>query len=168
MKDKRQTIVSGILLILLGFFFLTLQVMPQFREWFDLTNSWPALIILIGAGIFLSGLIFGVPDMVIPGSVVSGIGAILYWQNATGNWESWSYVWALIPGFVGIGVTVAGLVKGKRKEIMDGLEAILVSAVLFVIFGSLLGPFPLGPYWPLLVIGIGVVLLVRAIFGARD
>jgi hypothetical protein len=43
-----------------------------------------------------------------PGSILAGIGGIFYYQNLTNDWESWAYIWALIPGFVGIGVSSAG------------------------------------------------------------
>ncbi len=47
-----------------------------------------------------------------PSIIVGGIGGILAYQDYTGHWESWSYLWTLIPGFVGlgIGVTAGGIV----------------------------------------------------------
>ena len=110
--------------------------------------------------------------MLVPASIVGGIGGILYLQNSgVLTWESWAYMWTLIPGFVGIGVFLAGLIKWDRKGIIDGLQTFLVGAVLFLVFGSLMGDmfgyFPFRDYLPVLLIALGVFLFIRAIFDRR-
>ena len=42
-------------------------------------------------------LLTGQPGMLVPACIVGGIGGMLYWQNLTGDWASWSYSWSLIP-----------------------------------------------------------------------
>jgi len=156
-ETRRNTLAIGILLILLGGFFLA-QIF-----WPGLTNlvSWPVIIIAVGAGLFLLGLIIRVPAMSVPAAIVAGIGGILYYQNLTGEWGSWSYMWALIPGFVGLGIIVGGLLGAKDLKITDGVRQVVTSIVLFLIFGAFFGGFRgLGDYWPLLLIGAGVVLLI--------
>ena len=97
--------------------------------------------------------------------ILGGIGGLLYWQVVTGRWASWSYAWALIPGFVGVGMIVAGLLesRGKRGELFrGGGTLLLISLILFAIFGSFLGGFfGLGKYWPLLLVVLGLFLLVQ-------
>jgi hypothetical protein len=46
---------------------------------------------------------------------------------------------------------------------------ILISLALFLVFGSFLGGFALlGPYWPVLLIGLGVLLLLgQLVFRTR-
>ena len=164
-KQQRSNLALGLLLILLGAILLAGQLVPGLRDWFTLYVSWPLIIIGIGGALLLMGLLTGEPDMAIPACIVGGIGGILYWQNATGRWESWSYAWALIPGFVGIGTVLMGLLSGKWKHVWEGLNTMLVSAVLFVIFGALFGGFTaFGPYWPVLLIAVGVLMLIQALF----
>ncbi len=164
-KQQRSNLTLGLLLILLGAVLLVGQVVPEFQDWFALHLSWPLIIIGVGAALLLIGLLTGEPDMAIPACIVAGIGGILYWQNITGRWESWAYVWALIPGFVGIGTVLMGLLSGKWKHVWEGLNTMLVSVVLFVIFGSLFGGFTtLGPYWPVLLIAVGVLMLIQSLF----
>jgi hypothetical protein len=106
--------------------------------------------------------------MAIPACIVGGIGSILYWQNLTGNWESWSYVWTFIPGFVGVGLILSGVLKGDTKEISEGFQTILISAVLFLIFGGVFGVLPfLRQYWPALLILLGLWQLGKALLGSR-
>ncbi|RPJ44519.1 MAG: hypothetical protein EHM21_10170 [Chloroflexi bacterium] len=166
-RRTRSSIVGGVLLILFGLFFLAYQLVPERFNWFQFEMSWPMIVITVGVGLLLFGLLVGAPGMAVPACIVSGIGLILYWQNLTGNWESWAYVWTLIPGFVGIGVILAGIFgEGRlRDAISGGLWLILISLVMFAIFGSFLGGMNLfGPYWPALLILLGLILLVRAFF----
>jgi hypothetical protein len=62
------------------------------------------------------------------------------------------------------------LLEGKPGEgLRNGGWLILISLVMFFIFGSFLGGASLlGPYWPLLLIGLGVLLLLQSVLGARS
>ena len=94
---------------------------------------------------------------------------MLYWQNQTGNWDSWAYAWALIPGFVGVGIILAGLLGGERRDAFSsGGRLILISVVMFLIFGSFFGALGfVGPYWPVLLIALGVLLFFQALVTRR-
>ena len=156
-ETRRNTLAIGILLILLGGFFLAQIIWPGLT----MLVSWPVIIIAVGAGLFLLGLIIRAPGMSVPAAIVAGIGGILYYQNLTGEWGSWSYMWALIPGFVGVGIIVGGLLGDKALKVAEGLRQVVISLVLFLVFGAFFGGFRgLGDYWPLLLIGAGVILLI--------
>ena len=107
--------------------------------------------------------------MAIPACIVGGIGGILYWQEITGNWESWAYAWTLIPGFVGVGIVLSGLLGGDfRQSARGGGWLIMISLVLFAVFGSFFGGLGLlGPYWPVLLILLGLLVLIRPLFRPR-
>lgn len=159
-RNRGARILGGILLILFGVYLLLVQVYPDLQI-FDYF-SWPVIIVGIGALIFIFGLIGGEPGMAVPACVVGGIGLILYYQNETGDWTSWSYAWALIPGFVGVGSILAGILgDSPRKSILDGITLILISGILFLVFGSLFGDLDfLGDYWPVLLILLGFWILI--------
>jgi hypothetical protein len=168
-SQKRKNIASGLILILIGLIFLAFQVFPALNVWAGEGFTWPVSIILVAFGLLVIGALTGTADMLIPASIVGGIGGILYLQNeGVLTWESWAYLWTLIPGFVGIGEVLAGIIKWKRRQIIDGLQSMLVSAVLFFVFGSLMGDmfgyFPFQDYLPVLLIALGVFLFIRALF----
>lgn len=169
MEAKRRTqIVGGLLLIVLGIAFLVFQLVPALRgwaEWINWEQGWPLIVIGVGVLLFVLGLAVGAPGMAIPACIVGGVGGLLFWQNVTGHWESWAYAWTLIPGFVGVGTILAGLLGGSlRKDVAAGAWMVLVSLVMFAIFGSFLGgPRWLGDYWPGLLIVLGAVLFIRAL-----
>jgi hypothetical protein len=168
-QQRRTALAGGIILIVLGVMFLVGQIVPEFSRWLRIEYSWPLWVIGWGAFLFILGLLTGAPGLAVPACIVAGIGGLLYWQNATGNWGSWAYAWALIPGFVGIGTLLMGILGEKpRESITGGLWMMFISLILFFIFGSVFGGLGLfGPYWPVLLIGLGVVVLLRSFFGRR-
>ncbi len=165
-QQKRSGMVLGLFLVLLGLFFLASELVPDIRQWTRFIFTWPISLVAVGAGLLLLGLITGNPGMAIPASILGGLGAIFYWQTLSHNWTSWAYIWTLIPGFVGFGIIVASLLGGKGSySISRGLQLILTSLVLFVVFGAIMGAFTgLGLYWPLLLIAAGIVLFIAGFF----
>jgi hypothetical protein len=167
-RGRRSSLATGLVLILIGVLVFVAQAVPNWDTWF----AWPLYIVGVGVILLAIGLLMRVPALAVPACIVGGIGGLLYYQNATDNWESWAYAWALIPGFVGVGVVVAGLLGGElRRALREGGQLILVSLVMFLAFGSffgLLGMGPLGRYWPALLIVLGVLILFnRLIFRRR-
>jgi hypothetical protein len=131
----------------------------------------------IGAGllVLLIGLVTGAPGMAVPASIIAGIGGILYYQNATGDFSSWSYMWTLIPGFVGVGSILAGLLgDDSRRNFGRGLRLLVTSAVMFLIFATFLGGLSiLGEFGlPIILILLGLYILARGFIrnnkGDRD
>ncbi len=165
----RGRIAAALVLILLGAWFLAVQLVPSLQAFAFNRTNWPLAIVGVGILLALIGLVTWVPDLLVPASIVSGIGILLYWQNLTGNWESWAYAWTLIPGFIGVGVFLASLLHGRAMEALTaGGWLVLISAFLLLIFGSFLGgPVLLGAYWPVLLILLGVIFLGRSLLHAR-
>ncbi len=165
--SRKSAITGGVVLILLGLIFLVGQMFPELRSWIT-TFSWPLIIVGVGALLLVIGLLTGVPGLAVPACIVGGIGGLLYWQNRTGDWASWAYAWALIPGFAGLGTILMGLLSGKGKDVRDGANTVLVSLILFAIFGSFLGaPWQIGRYWPVLLILLGLINLVQYFVRSR-
>jgi hypothetical protein len=163
--QRRSNLALGVVLILLGGIFLVTQLLPGLQ----LILSWPWIVIGVGAALLVIGLLVGAPDMAVPAVIVAGIGGILYYQNLTGDWTSWTYMWALIPAFVGVGMLVAALLGGRsRYAFREGLSTILVGVVLFLVFGSIFGAFTwLGAYWPLLLVAAGILILIQGLFRGK-
>ncbi len=166
MRQNRSTLFLGFLLILIGAWLVVSRQVPAVREWLDVNFAWPMWVIGAGLLIFLIGLITGTPGMSVPAAIVAGIGGILYYQNATDNYASWAYMWTLIPGFVGVGTILAGLLgEYTRLNIARGLNLLVVSVVMFLIFGAFFGGLSiLGPNGPaILLIALGVYILLRGL-----
>lgn len=168
-RRRRSNLAVGVVLVLIGAWFLAVQLVPGLGQWINIEFSWPLIIVGIGVLLLIIGLLTGAFEMAVPACIVGGIGGLLYWQNATGRWDSWAYAWALIPGFVGVGTVLSGVLGGKfRKSLYDGGSLILISLVLFTVFGSLMGgPNLVGVYWPVLLILLGLFFLIRPFLRPR-
>jgi hypothetical protein len=162
-EQQRSRLVIGLLLILVGGFWLAARIFPGIAEVINLF-SWPVLLVFGGGILLVAGMLAGKPDLAVPACVIAGIGGILYWQNLTGNWTSWAYAWTLLPGFAGAGEILASLFGSDRMgRARKGLHQVIISLILFLVFGTLLGGLRIfGPYWPVLLIIGGLFLLLEA------
>lgn len=163
--NRKNGVIGGIILILLGLLFLAREIFPQaFQFW-----EWPFIIIGLGGVFLLWAILSGTGGLAVPGTILAGIGGIFYYQTITSDWESWAYIWALIPGFVGVGVIIGGIIDRNYKEAFSGgLILMLISGILFFVFGQAFGlEAEIIKYWPALLIILGVIALVRALFSGR-
>lgn len=160
--QKKRSIVGGLIMIAIGSAFLLLNMFPAVAERLDMARLWPLVIVAVG-GVFLLASLVTDADLAIPGSIISGIGTILFYQNTTGNWSSWAYAWTLIPGFVGIGMIISSsLSRRSASQGREGIRLLGISALLFTVFGLFInGLGRWGEYWPILLIVAGVWLLFR-------
>jgi len=169
-QQNRSRIALGLILILIGAFSLARLFIPGLNEWLQFSFAWPFWIIGLGALFLLIGLLTGVPGMAVPAALLAGIGGILYYQYLSGDWQSWSYLWTLIPGFVGLGTIIAGLLgENPRQSLRSGFSSIIVSLFLLAIFAAMFdraGSLA-ARYWPILVILLGLWILVRSVIWRR-
>src|SRR5712691_5748000 len=114
----------------------------------------------------------------IPGAILTVIGLILAYMNATQDWPAWAFAWPLVaPGGVGLGIWLQGLRNHDAQLLRQGrvlmFVALLIFMIAFVIFGTIFrisdtdyGLFGKAAL-PGLLIVIGIVLLVRSIQRSR-
>ena len=167
--------VLGVILILLGIAFLGQQVF-HINLW---NLGWPFFVIVPGVLLFAFALAMhspaGEPFAVI-GSIVTMTGLILLYQNTTGQWASWAYAWALIvPTSIGLGQIVYGSLKNRPDVVTTGARSAMVGFIIFAIGAAFfelvlgIGGFGLGRWgWPILLIGLGILLLLRNFMFTRN
>jgi multisubunit Na+/H+ antiporter MnhC subunit len=169
MSTKRfsGTLMAGVVLIALGLLSLLGQIFRGFPFW---SYLWPLVLIGFG-GLFFVGMFAGgksFAGLAIPGTIIAGLGLMMFFQNLTGYWESWAYSWTIILVLVGLGIFIMGLYSEDLHRRQAGLRVIKVGAILFVIFGGFFElifnafrPFGIQQYiFPLLLVGLGVYLVL--------
>src|SRR5688572_7224058 len=133
-RSNAGTLLGGTLLIAFGL----LSLAPRIFRTVDWGFLWPFTMIGFGALFFV--LMFaggkGAAALAIPGSIISGIGLVLLFQNITGHWESMSYFWALILMFVGMGIYIMGWYGGDVNQKRSGFGVMKVGFILFIVFGA--------------------------------
>jgi hypothetical protein len=164
--------IAAISMIGVGLLFVLAQIF-NFSIWGFL---WPLFVLIPGAA-FLYFAVTGdkkMAGLAVPGTVITGTGLILLFQSLTGHWASWAYAWTLYPLFVGLALTFMGQRTGDkgthdagRGLVKWGGVAFLVAAAFFelVLFGG--GGFLGGLAVPVLLIGLGVLMLVGRSSSAR-
>lgn len=128
-------LVGGVLLIVFG----VLALLSQFFRGFDFWGTfWPFIIIGVGA-MFFVGMAAGgksTAGLVVPGTIITGIGLMLFVQNLTNHFESWAYGWAVIIISVGLGIYIMGWWGQNPEQRRSGAGLMRVGLFLFVIFGA--------------------------------
>lgn len=168
------TAVLGVILIAVGIVFFIGQQLEV--DWG--AETWPFYVVAPGLVLLAFGLTQpNGSGMTIAGSIVTMVGLLLFYQNVTNNWESWAYAWALVaPGGSGVGMLLYGTRSGNARMARDGFWQIVTAgaifAVGFIFFEGVLGIS--GNRWnmdewvmPAIIIGLGVLVLIRALFSGR-
>ena len=137
MSSQRNTgsLVGGSLLVIFGVLALLGKVFQNFNFW---ETFWPFFIIGMGL-LFFVGMFAGgrsVSGLAIPGTIITTIGLMLFYQNITNHWESWSYGWTVILMSVGLGIFIMGIWGQNPSQRAAGLRVLRIGLVMFVIFGA--------------------------------
>lgn len=133
------------------------------------TFSWAWVILGLGLQFIVVSALSAVPGLSIPGVILAVIGAILFWQQRSGDWASWSYIWSLIITGVGLSFMVAYLIGLRSRPLLwVGVYFVAISLLFFFVFGAFFGgSSALLRYWPGLFILLGLVILVAG-FRRKD
>src|SRR5579859_2072721 len=165
----------GIVLVVVGFFFLVMRIFD-----IDLSSyGWPLFVIIPGLTLLVVGFVSLGTGALVPGGIITMTGLVLAYQNATGDWASWSYAWALvIPGGVGVGLLLQGL-RTRDQQLLKQSRTLLFWSLMifmigFVLFESVLNVSGIDygivgkAALPALLIVIGVTLLARSFQRGRS
>ena len=165
--EKRRNLTGGIILILLGVFFLFWQMAPEnISGWFDRNFSWPFYVIGTGLIFLLLAIVTAEGGLAVPGAIIGGIGGILFYQNLTGDWVSWAYIWVLIPGLVGLGLFIGSLIsKDMRHERRTGLNMFMISFIITLFLWAVFhfGMTGSSTVWAVALIVLGGYLLITSL-----
>lgn len=170
---KRQTIIPALFLILLGVYFLLGELGLDIPDWDVLWPIFP----FAGGLAFLWGYVFGQrhdPGLVFVGTAATLV-ALVFFSITLGPLEysdlaTWWPVFVLIGGVAFLAQWVAA---GFRDwgALFLALVALAVGGAALAITLQLLGPETselLPRLWPVLLILVGLMVLLRALFGKRS
>ena len=134
-RSNTGSLIAGAALIVFGLLALAGQLFRGFNFWGVI---WPFFIIGVGV-LFFVGMYTGgksASGLAIPGSIFTFVGLMLFLQNLSGHWESWSYGWTVILMAVGLGIYIMGRYTENPGQRESGSRLLKIGAILFVIFGG--------------------------------
>ena len=164
LDEKRGSIVVGGILVLIGAIFLFVNVFHV-----DFGQVWPIIFFIIGAGFYLPVLLLprdrgNLAGLLIPGTILFGLGAIFFYNILADNWGAWAYIWTLIPASVGLGLLLAARVGDWGGDTMKvGFWMFVISTGVCLILAAFFGGGNAGLIGAILLIVLGVFLLIRSI-----
>lgn len=167
---QRGMLTLGVFLILMGILFL---VSEQIGFGLD-RYGWPMFVIAPGVLLLALGLSIsheGGLGAAIPGAIITSVGLILAFQEATGAYASWAYAWALVaPGSVGVALVLWGALHRRGDFVESGLRSLATGLGLFIVFGLLFenvlglddgrATTGLRDAMPLMAVGLGVAIVI--------
>ncbi len=162
--DNRGSIVVGGILILIGAIFLFVNVFQ-----INFGQVWPIIFFIIGAGFYLPVLLMprdrtNLAALLIPGTILFGLGAIFFYNVFTDNWGSWAYIWTLIPASVGLGLLLAARVGHWGGDTLKvGFWIFVISLGVCLVLAAFFGGGNVGLIGAILLIALGVFLLIQSI-----
>jgi hypothetical protein len=165
--------LGGVLIVVGLIAFALQQVSIDVTDWLG-GSGWTLFIIGPGIALLAGAFLTRSPaaqGLTTAGCVVTAIGLLLLFQDQTGNWESWAYAWAIIPGAVGISLLIHGLRVGRGDLRAAGFTLIGIATALLVagawyfeaIFRTGRVPLDFSGTWPVILIVIGGIVIVSAI-----
>lgn len=169
------SLMLGVALLLIGGAALVLGQLDVDMPTAIVEAGWPLFVIVPGVVLFASSLLVPAPKgvgLAIGGSVVTTVGLVLLYQQASGHWESWAYAWALVgPAAAGLGMVLYGLITSTRELVATGARLVAIGAGLFIvgywyfetIFSSGQPPLDIWTWWPVVMIVVGLLVVVGAL-----
>lgn len=127
-------LLVGLMLLVIGVLVLASEPLGGWASGLGISREvlawWPVL--LVGLSLFfLVPAVLGRQHrrlragMMIPGTMLAGIGGALLWTTLEDRWSAWSYLWSVIPFSLGLGMYVAGWIADAPafKWIGSGIAA---------------------------------------------
>jgi hypothetical protein len=172
--ERRGEAIVGTILLLLGLFFLALNLgtwfLSQFGIHVELWRLWPVIFVLVAFAFYVPIVVGwrnreGLRWLAVPGTIFLVNGLIFLYNSLTDDWGAWAYLWTLEPLGVGLGLYL-GSFLGVRERGAEAAGAILTAISLtgFVLFGTFFGTGIIRVIAPLGLIALGLLILGAGLF----
>ena len=168
--QNRGTLYVGLLLVLAGLFFLAINLAESLARlgWRQL---WPGLLLLAALAFYLPIFVWWerhreLSGLAVPGTIFLANALIFFYNTLARDWDAWRYLWSLEPVAVGLGLAITWLIGPRHAGLLTGAAVVGgIGLGLFLIFGSLFGASPARALAPIMLIGLGLLFLLRGVAG---
>lgn len=152
---KNRSVLGGIILIILGLFFLARQLNIPYM---DRIAFWPLLLIGVGLFFTISALSDRKKDhSIFTGVLLLGIGIHFFASELSSQWPQH---WAMYTLIVSIAFFAQFLLTGHKGVLTPAIVLLLVT-LFSTVWSNLWSEIPWPYVWPILLIVVGLVFLFR-------
>ena len=171
-SSRSGVLIPGLVLIGLGAWFLIRALGVDLP---GMAALWPIFPTIVGLSMFVGWLVSsnkrGSYGMMIP-AVINFLIGVFFFAFTFGffKWRDMAVLWPVFPLIVGVAFFVAWLFSGLRDWGMlvpAGITAgVGVVGLGFTLFGQVEAVTSLLKYWPVLLIGLGILVLIGGVVGS--
>lgn len=141
-------LIAGLLLMVVGVVVLASDPLLDFVRGLgigdDVLRWWPVLIIVLSLFFIVPGFLGGPSrrlraGMVIPGTILAGVGGALLYTSLTDRWPAWAYLWSVLPFSFGLGMYAAGWIADAPAFKWIGAGIAGGGVVAYLVFATAFG-----------------------------
>ena len=172
-SSRSGVLIPGLILIAVGAWFLAGTLGAELP---NMEQMWPVFPTIVGISLFIGWLVSsnkrGSYGMIIPAAINFLVGLFFFgFTFGVFPWDDMAIYWPVFPLIVGIAFIAAWIFSGLRDTgllIPGGIAAAVgIVGLGFTVFGMKEQVRSLIQYWPVLLIGLGVLILLGGLFGSR-
>ena len=167
--SRTVELFAGILLLLVGLVVLASEPLLNFVNGLtageELLRWWPVVPLTLSLFFLVPGLLGG-PNrrlragMMIPGALLAGIGGALLYTSLADRWDSWAYLWSVIPFSFGLGMYAAGWIADAPAFKWIGSATAAGGVLAYLVFATAFGGEAFRLVAAIGILAIGLALTV--------
>lgn len=126
--QNKTTLLIGIIFILLGILFLGPAI-----GLFSLAKMWPAIILLVGLGLFMLFLLIPkTAGLLIPVTILVISSILFFYCTFSGNWNKMAVMWPIFPFSVAVGLYLMYFAEKKNRGLLLAATILLALSVIAI------------------------------------
>ena len=170
-----SALILGVVIIAVGLASLVLERTDVDASHWLGGSGWTLYVIVPGLGLLLASVLAtgaSALGLTVVGAIITTVGLTLLYQDQTDHYASWAYAWTLIPISVGAAFVAHGWRVGRPDFVAIGTRVTAIFGAIFAVswlyfeatFRDGRAPFEMGENWPLVIIGVGVIVVLLTLF----
>jgi hypothetical protein len=141
-------LIAGVLLLIIGVVVLASEPIIDLVTGVGIDDDvlawWPILLVALSLFFLVPSLVGRQhrrlrAGMVIPGSLLAGIGGALLYTSLTDRWASWSSLWSVLPFSFGLGMYAAGWIADAPAFKWIGSAIAAGGVIAYLVFAIAFG-----------------------------
>jgi hypothetical protein len=141
-------LIAGVLLLVIGVVVLASEPLVGFIRGLGLGDEvlrwWPILIVALSLFFLVPSLVGRAnrrlrAGMVIPGTILAGVGAAMLYTSLNDRWGAWAYLWSILPFSFGLGMYAAGWIADAPAFKWIGAGIAVGGVVAYLVFATAFG-----------------------------